>query len=65
MAAGEENYIVAKLTELVEKLTNNKASSTAKHSDSMKINLEMAKKINLTAAQGKEPKGKILADNSN
>ena len=52
--------IVAKLREAVEQLTKNTVALTAQPSDSMKINLEMAKKLNLKAAQGQEPEGKIM-----
>ena len=65
MAASAEKDIVTKLTESVEKMTNNNASSTTQRSDSMKIHLDMAKNTNLIATQGKEPKGKILVDNAN
>ena len=62
MEAGGDKDIVAKLTEAVEQLTKNNAALMAQLSDSMKIKLEMAKKINIKAAKGQDPKGKILTD---
>ena len=41
------------------------ASLTAHLSESMNINLEMAKKLNLKSAQGQDIKGKIRLDKSN
>ena len=60
MEEGENKDIVAKLIYAVEQLTKNNAALTAQLSDSMKINLEMDRKLNIKAAQGKDPKGKIL-----
>ena len=48
--------VVTKLTEAVEALTRNNSSHTTQLSDAMKINLEMAKKLNLKATQNSEDK---------
>ena len=45
----------------MEQLTKNNAALTAQNIDSMKINLEMDKKLNLKDSQGQDPEGKILA----
>ena len=62
---GADKEIVTKLTESEEKLTKNNASLMAQLIDSTKINLEMSKKLNIKAAQGQDPKVKILADKAN
>ena len=54
--------IVAKLREAVEQLTKNTVALTAQPSDSMKINLEMAKKLNLKSTQAQAPEDKRLAE---
>ena len=65
MAAGNDKCIVAKLTEAVEQLTKKNAALTAELSDSMKINIDIAKKLNLKDAQRQDPEGKILEDKGN
>ena len=65
MAAGADKDLFAKLTEAVEQLKKNNASLMAQLSESTKINLEMAKRLNIKAAQGQDPKGKILVDKEN
>ena len=61
MAAGDEKDIVTKLTEAVEQLTKNNLEITSQLSDSMRIKLEVDKKLNIKAAKGQHPEGKILA----
>ena len=63
MSAGADKYIVAKVTEAVEQPTNKNAQLTAQLSEYMKINLDMAKKLNLKDAQVQDPEVKILAEN--
>ena len=52
MAAGAYKDIVTKLTEVVEQLTRNNASLTTQLIYAMKLDLDMAKNINLKATQG-------------
>ena len=49
----------------MEQLTKNNASLTAQISELMKINLDMAKNLDIKAAQVKDPEGKILVDKAN
>ena len=49
MVAVADKGIFTKLTEAIEELTRNNASLTTQLSDAMKINLEMAEKLNLKA----------------
>ena len=58
LAAGAERDIVTKLKDAVEKLTKSNASLTTQLSDAMKLNLEMDKKLNLKATQGKITKSR-------
>ena len=53
-----------KLTEAVEHLKKNNAPLTTQLSDAMKINVEMAKALNLKATKGQDPEGTLLADNA-
>ena len=62
MAARSDKDIVTKLTEAVEQLTKNNASLMIQISDAMKLKLEMAKKLNIKAAQGQDPEVKLLED---
>ena len=62
MAEVANKNIVTKLTEAVETLTRNNTSLTKKLSDAMKINLEMAKNLNLKATQAQEPEDKRLKE---
>ena len=56
LAAETDKDIVAKLTEAVEAMTCNNVSLTTQLRNAMKINLEMAKKLNLKAIQTPEDK---------
>ena len=49
VASGSDREIFTKLTEAVEKLTKNNASLTTRLRDTMNLNLEMYKKLNLKA----------------
>ena len=62
MEVGVYKYIVSKLTEAMEQLTNNNASLTVQLSDYMKINIYMDNNLNLKAAQVQDPEVKILVD---
>ena len=62
MAAGPENDILTKPTEALEQLTINNASLTTQLSDTMKLNLEMAKTLNLKATQVQYPEDKRLKE---
>ena len=61
MAARSDKEIFTKLTEAVEQLTKNNLEITSQLSDSMRIKLEVDKKLNIKAAKGQHPEGKILA----
>ena len=63
LAAETDKDIVAKLTEAVEAMTCNNVSLTTQLRNAMKINLEMAKKLNLKAT--KNPEYKKMADKAN
>ena len=62
MAAVSDKDIVANLTEAVETITINNSSLTTQLSNTMKINLDMDKKLNLKGTQIQEPEEKILND---
>ena len=62
MAAGAKRDIYTKLTEAVEQLTKNNASLTTQLSNAMKLNLDMANKLNLKATQGQDPEVKIMVE---
>ena len=62
MAALADKDIVANLTEAVETLTINNASLTTQLRGAMKINLEMAKKLNINATQAQDPEYTSLAE---
>ena len=62
MAEVSDKDIVANLTEAVETITINNASLTTQLSNTMKINLDMDKKLNLKGTQIQEPEEKILND---
>ena len=62
MAFGADKDIVTKLTEAVETLTINNASLTTQLRGAMKINLEMAKKLNINATQAQDPEYTSLAE---
>ena len=62
MAAGPENDILTKPTEALEQLTINNAFLTTKLSNTTKLNLEMAKTLNLKATQVQYPEDKRLKE---
>ena len=62
MSAEAEKDIITNLTEAVETLTRNNVSLMKQLRDAMKINPEMAKKLNLNAAQAQEPENKRLVE---
>ena len=55
MAAGANKDIATKLAEEVETPTIKNAPFTTKLSDAMKINIEMAKKLNIKVTQEHDP----------
>ena len=61
-AAGADRYILNKVTEVVEKLTKNNASLTTQLSNAMKLNIEIAKRINIKYTQGQYLEVKILVE---
>ena len=62
MESGDYKDIITNLTEGVEQLPINYASLTTKLRDAMKLNLEMAKKLNLKATQAQDHEEKIFVE---
>ena len=60
MVATADKYIVARLMEAVESLTRNNVSLMTQFRDTMKNNVDMAKKLNINPTQ--DPELKKLAD---